>query len=195
MYQVDAASLAAVVGSGWRPWLTGSAALACAKAAVLPGRGWRSGRARQPLAAPASRGGVSFAAYVEGVRGGLAVLVSVSSPSRGRPLDGDTRSRRLVLRRAALGSAPAPVAPATWNRCVAAPDNFYDWAIEEGLVERSPFSYRFVIEAARDRVRTGGRRHQARERTGRAHATVTLLEGLHTAVHRAGAGRSDGRSR
>ncbi len=73
--------------------------------------------------------------------------------------------------------AVAPVAPSTWNRCVAALDNFYDWAVEEGLVERSPFSYRFVIEGGADRSRTGGRRNQARERTGRAHATVKWLEG------------------
>ncbi len=76
--------------------------------------------------------------------------------------------------------ADAPVAPATWNRSVAALDNFYDWAIEEGLVERSPFSYRFVIEGGADRSRTGGRRNQAREQTGRAHAAVQWLEGDYT---------------
>jgi site-specific recombinase XerD len=76
--------------------------------------------------------------------------------------------------------ADAPVAPSTWNRSVAALDNFYDWAIEEGLVERSPFSYRFVIEGGADRSRTGGRRNQARERTGRAHASVRWLEGDYT---------------
>ena len=36
------------------------------------------------------------------------------------------------------------VSAASWNRAVAALDKLYRWAVEEGLIAQSPFSYRAV---------------------------------------------------
>jgi integrase len=180
MYEVDAASLAAVLGID---------------AEVAAGRQRRAGL-RQGLPFFLDEAG----APVEYVNRWLRQLPAAGcrSPRTWKAYAEDWRTWFLFLRR--HGADPltatrdhvasfyterrlegaAPVAPATWNRSVAALDNFYDWAVEEGLVERSPFSYRFVIEGRADRRRTGGRRNQAREQTGRAHATVQWLEGDYT---------------
>ena len=177
MYQVDAASLAAVVGIGVE---------------VAADRQRRAGlRQGLPFFLDEAGGPVEY------VNRWLRQLPAAGcrSPRTWRAYAEDWQTWFLFLRRHGADpltatrdhvasfyterrlEADAPVAPATWNRCVAALDNFYDWAVEEGLVERSPFSYRFVIEGGVDRSRTGGRRNQAREQTGRAHATVRWLEG------------------
>jgi site-specific recombinase XerD len=63
-----------------------------------------------------------------------------------------------------LDRSGASVARATWNRKVAALENFYRWAIDRGLTTSSPFAYR------------EGWARGAKERAGRPHATLRWLE-------------------
>jgi site-specific recombinase XerD len=62
--------------------------------------------------------------------------------------------------------------PATWNRLVAATDNFYTWAVEEELTTALPFSYAWARNP-----HTGHRvrRNLATERNARRHATIRWL--------------------
>jgi site-specific recombinase XerD len=62
--------------------------------------------------------------------------------------------------------------PATWNRFVAAIDNFYNWAVEEELTTSLPFSYSWARNPY-----TGQpvRRNRATERNARRHATIRWL--------------------
>ncbi len=75
-----------------------------------------------------------------------------------------------------LDRGGAGVRRATWNRKVAALENFYRWAIDRELVIASPFAYRDVRARGGDGVTRGVRRNLAKERTGRAHATLRWLE-------------------
>lgn len=75
-----------------------------------------------------------------------------------------------------LDRGGAGVGRATWNRKVAALENFYRWAIDRELVTASPFAYRDVRARGGDGVTRGVRRNLAKERTGRAHATLRWLE-------------------
>jgi site-specific recombinase XerD len=70
----------------------------------------------------------------------------------------------------------AGVAPATWNRKVAALENFYRWAVDRGLVSVSPFVYREAWARGGDGVVRVVRRNLAKERSGRRHATLRWLE-------------------
>lgn len=71
------------------------------------------------------------------------------------------------------------ISAASWNRAVAALDKLYRWAVEEGLVAQSPFTYRDVWR----RLPTGGRativaRNQAYERAARrANVKFITIEG------------------
>jgi site-specific recombinase XerD len=74
-----------------------------------------------------------------------------------------------------LERSGASVARATWNRKVAALENFYRWAIDRGLTKSSPFAYREVWARGDGAVRSM-RRNLAKERAGRPHATLRWLE-------------------
>ena len=75
-----------------------------------------------------------------------------------------------------LDRGGAGVGRATWNRKIAALENFYRWAIDRELVTTSPFAYRDVWARGGDGVTRVVRRNLAKERTGRAHATLRWLE-------------------
>ena len=75
-----------------------------------------------------------------------------------------------------LDGGGAGVGRATWNRKVAALENFYRWAIDREFVTTSPFAYRDVWARGGDGVTRVVRRNLAKERTGRAHATLRWLE-------------------
>jgi site-specific recombinase XerD len=62
--------------------------------------------------------------------------------------------------------------PATWNRLVAAIDNFYNWAVEEELATSLPFSYSW---ARNPHTGQRVRRNLATERNARRHATIRWL--------------------
>jgi site-specific recombinase XerD len=75
-----------------------------------------------------------------------------------------------------LDSDGAGVGRATWNRKVAALENFYRWAIDNGLAAASPFVYRDGWARGSDGAVRAVRRNLAKERVGRAHATLRWLE-------------------
>ena len=75
-----------------------------------------------------------------------------------------------------LDRGGASVARATWNRKVAALENFYRWAIDRGLTTSSPFAYREGWARGSDGVVRSVRRNLAKERAGRPHATLRWLE-------------------
>ncbi len=75
-----------------------------------------------------------------------------------------------------LDRGSAGVGRATWNRKLAALENFYRWAIDRELVTTSPFAYRDLWAHGGDGVARVVRRNLAKERTGRAHATLRWLE-------------------
>jgi site-specific recombinase XerD len=75
-----------------------------------------------------------------------------------------------------LDPSGASVGPATWNRKVAALENFYRWAVDRGLVSASPFVYREAWARDGDGVVRAMRRNLAKERSGRRHATLRWLE-------------------
>jgi site-specific recombinase XerD len=75
-----------------------------------------------------------------------------------------------------LDRSGASVARATWNRKVAALENFYRWAIDRGLTTSCPFAYREGWARGSDGVVRSVRRNLAKERAGRPHATVRWLE-------------------
>lgn len=62
--------------------------------------------------------------------------------------------------------------PATWNRLVAAVDNFYAWALEEELTGALPFSYGW---ARNPHTGQRVRKNLATERNARRHATIRWL--------------------
>ena len=71
-----------------------------------------------------------------------------------------------------LSAAPYRISAASWNRSVAALDKLYRWAVEEGIIAISPFSYGATLR------RAGGSRavlavttNRARERAARRHDT------------------------
>ena len=76
-----------------------------------------------------------------------------------------------------LDRGGAGVGRATWNRKVAALENFYRWAIDRGLRTSSPFVYRDAWARGGDGVVRSVRRNLAKERAGRPHATLRWLEG------------------
>jgi site-specific recombinase XerD len=75
-----------------------------------------------------------------------------------------------------LDPGGASVARATWNRKVAALENFYRWAIDQALTTSSPFVYRDAWARGSDGVVRSVRRNLAKERAGRPHATLRWLE-------------------
>lgn len=75
-----------------------------------------------------------------------------------------------------LASGGAGVGRATWNRKVAALENFYRWAVGRGLAASSPFVYREVWARGSDGVTRAVKRNLAKERAGRRHATLRWLE-------------------
>jgi site-specific recombinase XerD len=75
-----------------------------------------------------------------------------------------------------LDPSGASVGPATWNRKVAALENFYRWAVDRRLVSASPFVYREAWARGGDGVVRAMRRNLAKERSGRRHATLRWLE-------------------
>jgi site-specific recombinase XerD len=75
-----------------------------------------------------------------------------------------------------LDRGGASVGRATWNRKVAALENFYRWAIDRGLTTSSPFAYREGWARGSDGVVRSVRRNLAKERAGRPHATLRWLE-------------------
>jgi site-specific recombinase XerD len=75
-----------------------------------------------------------------------------------------------------LDPSGASVEPATWNRKVAALENFYRWAVDRGLMSASPFVYREAWARGGDGVVRAMRRNLAKERSGRRHATLRWLE-------------------
>ena len=62
--------------------------------------------------------------------------------------------------------------PATWNRLIAAMDNFYTWAVEEELTAALPFSYAW---ARNPHTGQRVRKNLATERNARRHATIRWL--------------------
>ncbi len=69
-----------------------------------------------------------------------------------------------------LSAAPYRISAASWNRSVAALDKLYRWAVEEGIMTSSPFSYSVTLR------RTAGTRallavtaNRSRERAARRH--------------------------
>ena len=75
-----------------------------------------------------------------------------------------------------LDRGGAGVGRTTWNRKVAALENFYRWAIDRGLATSSPFVYRELWARGSDGVTRAVRRNLAKERAGRPHATLRWLE-------------------
>ncbi|CEJ11280.1 Tyrosine recombinase XerC [bacterium YEK0313] len=71
-----------------------------------------------------------------------------------------------------LSDAAFRISAASWNRSIAALDKLYRWAVEEGIISASPFSYGVTLR------RTAGSRavlavaaNRARERAARRHDT------------------------
>ena len=61
------------------------------------------------------------------------------------------------------------ISAASWNRAIAALDKLYRWAVEEGLIEQSPFTYRDIwrrLPSSRGRTITVTR-NQAYERAAK----------------------------
>src|SRR5204863_352855 len=74
-----------------------------------------------------------------------------------------------------MGEASRRLAPASWNRAVAAIARFYDWAHGQGLVAAVPFRYRSHL------ARSSGpspvvRRNLAKVSEGRPYASMRWLE-------------------
>jgi site-specific recombinase XerD len=63
----------------------------------------------------------------------------------------------------------------SWNRAMGALDNFYRWAVEEGLLAAPPFTYRDVRVWGASRQPVVVRRNMAMEKAGRTHASVKWL--------------------
>jgi hypothetical protein len=75
-----------------------------------------------------------------------------------------------------LSAAPYRISASSWNRGIAALDKFYRWAVEEGIMTTSPFSYAVTLH------RTAGTRallavtaNRSRERAARRHDCVLLI--------------------
>jgi site-specific recombinase XerD len=75
-----------------------------------------------------------------------------------------------------LGENEQPLSPASWNRKVAAIDNFYQWALDEDLIENLPFSYRYARLGSSDGRQVGIKKNLAKEKEGRASAKLKWLE-------------------
>lgn len=97
--------------------------------------------------------------------------------SRGSGLIAATRDDIAAYHaRLRLAEAGERVSAVTWNRTVAALDNFYDWAYEEELIEKLPFSYRQVRVSGRDGGARDTRVNHALEKGARPHASLRWLE-------------------
>lgn len=71
-----------------------------------------------------------------------------------------------------LAAAPYRISAASWNRSIAALDKLYRWAIEEGIITVSPFSYGVTLRrAAGSRAVLAVTANRARERAARRHDT------------------------
>lgn len=71
-----------------------------------------------------------------------------------------------------LSAAPYRISAASWNRSVAALDKLYRWAVEEGIIAASPFSYGVTHRrAAGGRAMLAVTANRARERAARPHDT------------------------
>ena len=77
-----------------------------------------------------------------------------------------------------LDRGGASVARATWNRKVAALENFYRWAIDRGLMTSSAFAYREGWARGSDGVVRSVRPNLAKERAGRPHATIRSVRAI-----------------
>lgn len=78
-----------------------------------------------------------------------------------------------------LGEGGEVLSPSSWNRRMSALDSFYGWALEEGLLDAVPFTYRSTRFTAPDGVSGVARRNMAKERTARPSATLKWLEQDH----------------
>jgi site-specific recombinase XerD len=71
-----------------------------------------------------------------------------------------------------LSAAPCRISAASWNRSIAALDKLYRWAVEEGIITTSPFSYGVTLRrAAGGRAVLAVTANRARERAARRHDT------------------------
>lgn len=71
-----------------------------------------------------------------------------------------------------MSAAPYRISAASWNRSVAALDKLYRWAVEEGIIAASPFSYGVTHRrAAGGRAVLAVTANRARERAARRHDT------------------------
>lgn len=71
-----------------------------------------------------------------------------------------------------LSSAPYRISAASWNRSIAALDKLYRWAVEEGIIAASPFSYGVTLRrAAGSRALLAVTANRAREQAARRHDT------------------------
>lgn len=75
-----------------------------------------------------------------------------------------------------LGETEQPLSPASWNRKVAAIDNFYQWALDEDLIDTLPFSYRYARLGSADGRHIGIKQNLTKEKEGRASARLKWLE-------------------
>jgi site-specific recombinase XerD len=75
-----------------------------------------------------------------------------------------------------MGELDRRLAPASWNRAVAAIARFYDWAHDQGLVEAVPFRYRSRLASTEARGPVVVRQNLAKERQGRPGAGIRWLE-------------------
>ena len=80
-----------------------------------------------------------------------------------------------IRRLGALGEDQL-VDPATWNRWVAAVDNFYRWANSQGLTSANPFTYETVTVLDSRHGVIQKVKNQAYESRGRAHSRLYWLE-------------------
>lgn len=88
------------------------------------------------MGCPASN---TWRAYALDLQGFLAHLAETGCP-RGL-LDVEFDDLRSYRDRRRNGT-PASVSATTWNRCLAALQKFFDWAVNRGHLERTPFRYR-----------------------------------------------------
>lgn len=66
--------------------------------------------------------------------------------------------------------------PSTWNRVVSTLDNFYQWAVEEEIVDKAPFTYRQSRFISPDGQQISVLRNMAKDKTSRAHTNLKWLE-------------------
>ena len=93
------------------------------------------------------------------------------------PLEADRDDLAAYHAERRLGDAGSErvLGASSWNRKVTAIEGFYSWAVEEGLIPKAPFTYRYSRVVLSSGGTMGARKNLAKEKTGRAHANIKWL--------------------